>query len=104
MTPESSLPTAVPRRLAVAAWAIALACASVPVVACPLCDTGNGEQVRAGILNEDFGRTLLAVALPFPILLGLVAAIHFGWPKRARTAERLETKDTPTERTGTDEH
>jgi len=88
----------------VAAWTFALACASVPVAACPVCDTGTGEQVRAGILNEDFGRTLVAVALPFPILLGLVAAIHFGWPTRAPTAEHLETKDATTERTGIDDH
>ena len=49
--------------------------------ACPACDTGTGEQVRAGIFDEDFGRTVVAVLLPFPILLGLVAVIHFGWPR-----------------------
>lgn len=48
--------------------------------ACPLCDAGTGEQVRAGILDEHFGRTLVAILLPFPILLGVVAMIHFGGP------------------------
>ena len=49
--------------------------------ACPVCDTGTGEQVRAGILDENFGSTLMTVLLPFPILLGVVAMIHFGLPR-----------------------
>ena len=40
----------------------------------------TGRAVRAGILGEDYGRTLVAVLLPFPILFGVVAAIHFGGP------------------------
>ena len=51
-------------------------------VACPICNTSAGDQVRAGILDENFGGTLVAVLLPFPILLGFVALIHFGWPSR----------------------
>ncbi len=48
--------------------------------ACPLCDTESGQQVRAGIFNEEFWTTLLVVASPFPVLLLGIAAYHFGWP------------------------
>jgi hypothetical protein len=66
--------------------------------ACPVCDTGTGEQVRAGILDENFGSTLLTVLLPFPIVLGVVAMIHFGLPRpgcarAARAGRRLHTRD-----------
>ena len=60
------------------------------VLGCPVCDTGTGDQVRAGILDENFGRTLLAVLLPFPILLGVVAVIHVGGSGRQ---ERRWRKD-----------
>jgi hypothetical protein len=63
-----------------AALAILVLILSAPAGACPVCDTGTGRQVWAGILDENFGRTLLAVALPFPVLLAVVAVIHFGWP------------------------
>ena len=62
---------------------------SAPAGACPICNTGTGRQVRAGIFGDDFGRTLLAVALPFPVLLAVVAAIHFGWPVTRRTGSDL---------------
>lgn len=62
---------------------------NAPAGACPICDTGTGRQVRAGIFDDNFGRTLLAVALPFPILLAVVAAIHFGWPATRRTGGDL---------------
>jgi hypothetical protein len=61
-------------------------------VACPICNTGTGDQVRAGILDENLGSTLLAVLLPFPILLSLVALIHVGWPSR-RSADRRHSSD-----------
>jgi hypothetical protein len=63
-----------------AAVAILVLILGAPCGACPVCDTGTGRQVRAGILDENFGRTLLAVALPFPVLLAVVAVVHFGWP------------------------
>ena len=54
-----------------------------------MCDTGTGRQVRAGIFDDDFGQTLLAVALPFPVLLAVVAAIHFGGPATRRSGNNL---------------
>jgi hypothetical protein len=62
---------------------------NAPTGACPVCDTGTGRQVRAGIFDDNFGRTLLAVAVPFPILLAVVAAIHFGWPATPRSGNNL---------------
>ncbi len=49
--------------------------------ACPFCGSRTGEQVKAGIFNEDFGYNLSLTLLPFPILLGIVALIHFGLPR-----------------------
>jgi hypothetical protein len=68
------------------AWTAAQAVAST-AFGCPVCDSGTGEQVRAALFDEDFGRTLIAVLLPFPILLAVVAMIHFGWPVRRRRPE-----------------
>jgi hypothetical protein len=68
------------RRIVLPCWLVLLA--SDAARACPVCDTGTGEQVRAGIFNENFAGTLVAVLLPFPILLACVAMIHFGWPSR----------------------
>jgi hypothetical protein len=61
------------------ALAISLCVAGVPAVACPVCATGTGEAVRAGIAS-DFGLHLLATVAPFPILAVAVAALHWGWP------------------------
>jgi hypothetical protein len=46
--------------------------------ACTVCDSDVGQQVRAGIFNDGFWRTLLAIVAPFPVLLGGVAAVQFG--------------------------
>jgi hypothetical protein len=54
------------------------------VVACPLCKTGTGVQVRAGLFDGRFGYNLAAVLLPFPIFLGIVGLLYFGPPKRKR--------------------
>ena len=65
---------------------------------CPVCDTGTGQDVRDGLFDENFARNVFAVALPFPILLGVVAMIHFGWPARrgGRQADPAKpATDTP---------
>lgn len=51
--------------------------------ACPVCDTPTGQQVRAGLFNENFGSHLLLTLAPFPILALLVLALHFGVRSRA---------------------
>lgn len=48
--------------------------------ACPVCASETGQQVKAGIFNDHFGHKLILTVLPFPVFLGLVAAIHFGFP------------------------
>ena len=60
------------------AWV--LTALATPALACPVCDTGTGEQVRAGIVGGDLGWGLLATLLPFAVVLGVAAAIHFGPP------------------------
>jgi hypothetical protein len=62
------------------AFALVLACLVAPALGCPICDTGTGEQVRAGIADDHLGPSLLAVLLPFAVTLGVTAAIHFGFP------------------------
>ena len=49
--------------------------------ACPVCNTDTGVQVRSGLVDANFATTLLAITLPFIILSGVAAAIHFGVPR-----------------------
>ena len=74
--------------LIIVAWTVMQALAST-ALACTVCDTGTGEQVRAGLFDNDFGRTLVAVLLPFPVLLAVVAMIHFGLPIPFRRSQSL---------------
>jgi hypothetical protein len=48
-------------------------------LACPVCNTGTGDAVRAGIFDGSFVATLASALAPFPVLLGLVGALHRGW-------------------------
>jgi hypothetical protein len=64
-------------------WAIAAFVGS-SASACPICDSATGVQVRASLLNEDFGTNLLATVLPFVVVLGLLAVIDYcGRPRRS---------------------
>ena len=56
----------------------------VYTLACTVCDTPGGEQVRDGVFNESFWPTLAGVAAPFPILLLGLAVYHFGLPEFMR--------------------
>jgi hypothetical protein len=63
------------------AWlALPLLCA-LDAWGCPVCDTGTGAAVRAGITG-DFLFGLLATVAPFPFLAAVVAGLHWGWPFR----------------------
>ncbi len=64
------------RFAAACAWLLPLG-----AFACPVCNTETGRQVRAGIFGEDFWSTLAAVLSPFPVLLLVLAGLHFGWPR-----------------------
>ena len=59
-------------------------------LACPVCDTPTGQQIRSGILNHDLTTNLFATLAPFPILLLIVAAIHFGLPVIKRPPRKNE--------------
>jgi hypothetical protein len=59
--------------------------------ACPICSTGTGDQVRAGIFDGHFLANTIALLLPFPLLLSIVVAVHFGWP---RSRQRTRTPDS----------
>jgi hypothetical protein len=60
---------------------------AAPARACPVCAGPTGREVRAGIFGADFVPNLLTAALPFPIVLGLAAALHFGFgPRGGRDA------------------
>lgn len=67
-------------RLPVLAWLIALVLPASAIMGCPICDSETGQEVRAGIFDEDFAANLVMVLLPFPVLLGIVAMIYFGVP------------------------
>ena len=46
--------------------------------ACPVCNTETGQEVRAGIFNENFTSTLAATMAPLPVLLAsMFAAVHW---------------------------
>ena len=50
------------------------------MLACPLCHTETGRQVRAGIFDAHFGGNLLYTLSPFPVFLLVVALLYFGFP------------------------
>ena len=52
--------------------------------ACPVCDTGTGREVRAELVDENLGVSVLATVAPFAVVLGVVAAVHFGPPRVGR--------------------
>jgi hypothetical protein len=51
--------------------------ALVLVLACTVCDSETGQQVRARIFGSEFVPTLAAVMSPFPVLLLVVGLLHF---------------------------
>jgi hypothetical protein len=64
-------------------YVIATLLIASPAVACPLCASPTGQQVRAGIAT-DFGYHLAAIGLPFVVFLLIVYVIHSGWPLKFR--------------------
>ena len=72
-----------PPRFCTAVWASVaiILTAPVAVLACPICSSPTGQQVRKGIFGDDFWGTLLVVVSPFPVLLLCIAAYYYGLPK-----------------------
>ncbi len=64
--------------------------------ACTVCDSETGQQVRAGIFDNNFWSTLAVVISPFPVLLIAIAAYHFGIPNFwTRSASRSQPSLPP---------
>lgn len=55
-----------------------------PATACPYCDSEVGRRVSAEIFNSDFWANTFLTLLPIPVMVLIVALIHFGlpWPTR----------------------
>jgi hypothetical protein len=70
----------------VAVIAVVLADASV-VLACPVCDSPAGAQVRAGIVGDGLAAGLLATLLPFALTAAVIAVVHFGGHTRGRPGD-----------------
>lgn len=48
--------------------------------ACTVCDSANGQEVRAALAeDDDVVVNVLAVTLPSLAFAGVVALVHFGW-------------------------
>ena len=62
---------------------------TLPVSACPVCQSATGQEVRAGIFDRSFGYNLLVTLLPFPIFLGIALLIYFGVPRPGTFLRRL---------------
>lgn len=71
-------------RVSSLAAALVLLSAS-PISACPVCQTDAGQRVRDGIFNNEFGGTLLAMALPFLVIAAVVGLIYSGPPWESRS-------------------
>lgn len=48
--------------------------------ACPLCDSPQAVEVRAGLVDEFTPTTLAAVTVPFLIVASVISVVHFGLP------------------------
>jgi hypothetical protein len=80
---------------------LALSALPATLLACPICSTETGQQVRAGIFDENFWGTLVAVVSPFPVLLLGIAAYHFGLPKKWDSRHRTQILSSPGPHTST---
>jgi hypothetical protein len=49
-------------------------------LACPLCHTETGQQVRAAVFGPGFWFNLLVTMAPFFLFIGLTAIIYYGIP------------------------
>jgi hypothetical protein len=83
-------------RIIVTVILMALAGPLPAAVACPYCDTETGQQVRAGIFNDQFWSNVTVTVLPLLFLAGIVALIHFDlstlWPPRHHRKDSFESE------------
>lgn len=89
---------AMPQRIGHSLALLCLASVLWPTAAsaCPYCQSEIGQEVSAGIFNGDFWRNAVLTLLPVPVLLLIVAAIHFGFPSpRQLVPARMSQRTTP---------
>jgi hypothetical protein len=60
---------------------------NVLCLACTVCGSTAGQEVRAGFVKDDVAANLLAVVLPFVASAGVVALVHFCPAVRRRQRE-----------------
>ena len=60
----------------------ALLALAAPAGACPVCDSDRAVEVRRGVAEELSPRTLAAVGLPFVVVAGVAALVHFAPARR----------------------
>jgi hypothetical protein len=64
-------------------------------IACPVCSTELGQQVRTGIFGPDFWSNLLAVLAPLPVLAAVVFGIHRHFSNEAPGEEPESVPEPP---------
>jgi len=64
------------RRFVTLVLGVATLASADAALACPICISGTGDAVRAGLFGGDFVSTLLATLAPFPVLGAIVALLH----------------------------
>jgi hypothetical protein len=65
-------------------WAASFFGAS-PAWSCPVCNSGTGQAVRAGIFGSDFVFNLAVTIVPFLIFAAIIAGIYYGPPGQWRS-------------------
>jgi hypothetical protein len=61
-------------------FTLALAMTATSLLACPMCNTETGKQVREGIFGPDFYTNVLVTVAPFPVVLALCALVYWILP------------------------
>lgn len=68
---------------------------STVVWTCPLCDSGTGHAVRAGVFGSDFATNLLFTMVPFLLFAIIGVVTYYGppgeWRVRKHTPKRATT-------------
>lgn len=76
-------------RPGIAAIVVAALLALAPAAdACLVCNSETGEEVRAGMLDENLARGVLATLLPFTVVVGVVYVMHRGGSLRRSRHDR----------------
>ena len=79
-----------------AGWCVvAVLLSASSTLACPFCESETGQQVKAGIFNDQFWNNVTLTLLPLFILLGIVALIYFDLSWLWRKAQREANSPAP---------